>query len=485
MISWMQKNNKFLIITIWIATISFIFSGATTGFSFGIKSSSLGRVGDIELDREKFQMDYRNLYARYSQMFQGKFDQEQAQKMGLEQQVINSMAAQAKILNLAKEFGIIVSDKEVAEKLIEIPAFQKEGKFEQSIYKNYINSNRITTKLFETNIREGMIIEKMFNILNIKPLENELKAFTTPFEIADKIKYVSLSEEDVNVTVDQAKLKAFWEMRKEQYKTTKQYIFDVVWTESKDINVTEDELLKHYTENGFNYTDATQKRLSFEEAKEQVKHDVQLEKSKRDAKTKYISFKKGEIKKDETITYDVNDFRIAQNVWKEISSKSVGDILKPKIVNNRYATLKIVDIKEALTKTFEEAKETVTPIYKNDISKEALAKLAENTLKNIEKKKGKISDFLTLNNIKKHDLGLKKQENSTFASKLFTSNEEKGIISIGSKIIVYQIVEQKIIAIDKNETEGLSQNANRMKSDVFEKNLMQTLDKKYPTELYK
>lgn len=223
MISWMQKNNKFLIITIWIATISFIFSGATTGFSFGIKSSSLGKVGEIELDREKFQMDYSNLYSRYNQMFQGKFDQEQAEKMGLQQQVLNNMAAQAKVLNLANEFGIVVSDSEVADKLIQIPAFQKDGKFEQSIYKSYIKNNQITAKLFESNIREGMAIEKMFDILNIKGLKSEFKAFTTPFEIADKIKYVLLSQDDVNVTVDPSKLKTFWEMRKEQYKTTKQY----------------------------------------------------------------------------------------------------------------------------------------------------------------------------------------------------------------------------------------------------------------------
>lgn len=485
MISWMQKNNKFLIITIWIATISFIFSGATTGFSFGIKSSSLGKVGEIELDREKFQMEYSNLYSRYNQMFQGKFDKEQAEKMGLQEQVLNNMTAQAKILNLANEFGIIVSDKEVADKLTKIPAFQQEGKFEQSIYKSYIKNNRITPKLFENNIREGMVIEKLFTILNIEVLDNELKAFTTPFEIADKIKYISLSEDDINVTVDDDKLKAFWEMRKEQYKTTKQYTFDVVWTESKDINVTDIELNEFYAKHGFNYTNEMNERQSFDEAKKQVTIDVQLEKSKKAAKKKYIAFKKDEIKKDESITYDVNDFRISQDVWKDIKSKSKGDILKPKIVNNRYATLKIVDIKEAITKTFEEAKETVLPVYKSDISKEKLANLAESTLIDIENKKGKISEFLTLKNSEKQILGLNKQESSTFASKLFTSNEEKGIISIGSKIIVYQLVEQKIITIDKNETEGLYQNANRMKNDVFETNLMRTLDKKYPTEFYK
>jgi len=485
MISWMQKHNKFLLVTIWIATISFIFSGATTGFSFGMKSSSLGKVGTVQLDRDKFQMEYSNLYSRYNQMFQGKFDREQAEKMALQQQVLNNMASQAKILNLAKEFGIIVSDEEVARELTKIPAFQKDGKFEQSIYKNYIKNNRLTTKIFENNIREDMTIKKTFALLNIKALDNELKAFTTPFEIADKIKYISLSENDINVTVDESKLKAFWEMRKEQYKTIKKYVFDVVWTESKDINVTDTELQDHYAKNGFNYTDAKNERLSFEDAKAQVTHDVQLEKSKREAKTKFIAFKKGQIKKDETITYDVNDFRISQDVWKEISTKAKGDILKPKIVNNRYATLKVVDIKEPVTKTFEEAKNSITPVYKSDILKNKLAKLAESTLTNIDNKKGKISDFLTLKNIEEQNLGLNKQESSTFASKLFTSDQEKDIISIGNKVIVYKIVEQKIVTIDKNETDGLYQNANRMKSDVFQTNLMHTLDNKYPTEFYK
>jgi len=485
MISWMQKNNKFLIITIWIATISFVFSGATAGFSFGIKSSSLGKVGEVELNRDRFQMEYSNLYSRYNQMFQGKFDQEQAEKMGLQQQALNNMAAQARVLNLANEFGIVVSDTEVAKKITQIPLFQNNGRFEKTVYKRYIKNNRMTTKLFESSIRESMIIEKMFSILNIKGLENELKAFTTPFEIADKIKYITLSEDDINVTVDEAKLKTFWEMRKEQYKTNKQYTFDVVWTKSKDINVTEEELKKYYSANGFTYTDAQNNRLSFDEAKDKVTHDVQLEKSKREAKKRFIAFKKGQIAKDETITYDVNDFRISQKVWQEIATKSKGDFLKPKIVNNMYATLKIVDIKEPTIKTFEEAKKSILSVYKSDIRKEKLAQLADNTLTDIDKKKGKISSFLTLKNIDKQIYGLNKQENSTFASKLFTSDREKDIISIGNKVIVYKIVEQKMLAIDKNATEGLYQNANRMKGDVFETNLMKTLDKRYPTEIYK
>jgi len=60
--------------------LSFIFTGATYGFSFGLKSSSIGKTGDIELSRDVFNMEYRTLYNRYNQIFQGKFRPRQKQK---------------------------------------------------------------------------------------------------------------------------------------------------------------------------------------------------------------------------------------------------------------------------------------------------------------------------------------------------------------------------------------------------------------------
>ncbi len=485
MISWMQKNNKFLIITIWIATISFIFTGATYGFSFGIKSSSIGRVGEIEISRDRFQMEYNNLYSRYNQMFQGKFDEEQAKQMNLQQQALNSMAAQAQILNLAKEFGIIVTDKEVADKLASVPAFQKNGVFNRSIYDNFIKNSRVSTKTFESSLKDNLIIMKTFDILNLKSLEDEYNAFSTAYRVADKIKYITLSEKDVNVTIDEAKLKSFWEGRKEQFQTAKQYSFDVVWTESKDINVTDAEIEAHFKENSFKYRDREGKLLTLENAKEKITKDVKLKKSKKSANKQYIAFKKGKIEKSETLTYDIGDFRLSKEIWEEVRTKKLNDLLKPKIIGNRYATLKIIDIKEPVVKTFEEAKELVTPEYKEGLIRESLAKLAETTLKDIDKKNGQISDFLTVKNIEKQDLGLNEQENSNFGSKLFTSNQEKGIISTGEKVVVYKVIEQKLISLDQNDTDALHQTADQLKTQSFESNLMKKLGKKYPTEFYK
>jgi len=485
MISWMQKNNKFLIITIWIATISFIFTGATYGFSFGIKSSSIGKVGDVELSRDRFQMDYRNVYNRYNQMFQGKFDEEQAKRMNLQQQVLNSMAAEAKIINLAKEFGIIVSDKEVGDSLANIPAFQKDGIFNRSIYDTFIKNSGFNTKTFESGLKNSLIIKKLFNLFNLKGIENEYDIFKRAYEVADKLKYISLSENDLNITIDEAKLKNFWEARKEQFQTKRKYLFDAVWTNSSDANITDAEIEAHFKENSFKYKDNQGKLLTKETAKERIIKDIRLKKAKRTADKQYIAFKKGQIDKNETISYDVDDFRLSREIWEKIKSKKIGDLLKPKIIGNRYATLKIVEIKEPVIKTFEEAKKLVTPQYKEGVIQESLAKLAESKLENIDKENGTISDFLTIGNIEKQNLGLNKQESSNFGSKLFTSNQEKGIISIGEKVVVYKVIEQKLISLDANDTDKLHQTADQLKIQSFESNLMKKLDKKYPTEFYK
>ena len=485
MISWMQKNNKFLIITIWIATISFIFTGATAGFSFGIKSNSIGKVGEIELKRDKFAMEYNNLFDRYNQMMQGKFDKNQAKQMGLEQQVLSNMATQAKILNLAKDFGIIVTEEEAGEKLSEIPAFQTDGVFDRKIYDTFIKNSPFQQDTFEDNFQEQLVIEKTLNILNATPLESEYKAFQIAFEVADKLKYSILTDKDVNVTIEDVKLKKFWEARKEQYQTAKEYTLDIQWTETKDTNVTEEEIEKFYNDNKFNYTNKDGKILPLEEVKAFLTDDVKVKKAHKPAYKRYLEFQKGKAKKSETVTLKVNDSKLSQELWAEINSHKLNDFLKPKAVKNRYASVKLISMVKPVTKTFEQVKAEITPIYQQEAKKEALSLLAEQKLSTVDSDEMNVSTFITLDNAETQNIGLNKQETVNFVSKLFTSEQEKGIIPIGSKVIVYKIVEQKLITLENNNTDELYKNTDQVKEQSFQTSLIKKLDKMYPTEFYK
>ncbi len=483
MISWMQRNNKFTVVVMWIAALSFILAGAVGG-SMGINSSNIGKVGEIELKKDKFQMEYSNQFNRYNQMMQGKFDEKKAKEMGLQDQVIQNMVAQARILNLANEFGIVVTKEETGQKLASYPTFQTDGKFDRKVYDAYIQNSRLSNETFETNLREQLTIEKTFKLLNTKSLESEYKAFQIAFEIADKLKYTVLSEDDVSIETNDEKLKAFWEPKKNQFKTKKQYTFDVQWTETNNTQVTDEEVKVYFEKNRFNYTDKNGKIAKFEDVKEWVKEATQIFKSKKEALKRHIEFKKSKLKADETLTLDLNDPKLSKELWAEIITKDKNEFLKPKVVKNRYASVKIINIIEPVIKTFTKVKEELIPLYEKQTKKEALFKLAEEKLTQIDKLEMNVSTFITLDNAETQNLGLNQQETANFISKLFTSKKEKGIIPIGSKVMVYKIMEQKLISLESNETNILHENANNVKEQSFQANLMKTLEKKYPSRLY-
>jgi len=485
MISWMQKHNKYLVWTIWVATIAFIGAGFVGwgSYSFGSKAGNVAKVGNIEIERTKLNMVYSNLYNQYNQAMQGTLDDKQAEEMGLVKQAFARLATQAKILNFAKDLGIIVSDAEVAQKLQTLRSFQKDGVFNKEIYEGYLKSQRLRANVFETTLREEILIDKTFSLLTVGALPFEEEAVSSAMNVSDKLAYKVLTNDDLDFVLDESKIKAFWEMQKENFLTPQMYELSIVWTESKDTVVTEDAVKAHYAANSFNYTDETGKQLPFEEAKVLATNDLKIKKTKKAAQKDYIAFKKGSLDNSEKLILSVGDLKLTEEIWIALKEKSVGEILKPKVVGDTYATVKIENVVLPQVKTYEEAKGQVTALYANQAQKEALLGLAETTLKNFDQNDAIISDFVRLEeNVNLNPLNT--EESLQFLQKLFTSSKEKGIISIFDKVIVYEILEQKLLPMDENQTAFVKQTVNKLKQSTFESNLIKMLDKQYPTEVY-
>ncbi|MDM5272020.1 SurA N-terminal domain-containing protein [Sulfurovum sp. zt1-1] len=485
MISWMQRHNKYLVWTIWVATVAFIGAGFVGwgSYNFGSKAGNVAKVGEIEIPQSKLNMVYSDMYNEYNQKMQGQLDEAKAKELGLVQQAFAAIETQTKVLNFAKENGIIVSDEEIAKVLQSIKLFQKNGQFSKENYDHYLKNRRMTAKTFEEALREELTISKTLNLLTTNAMPFEEKVVSSAINIADKIAYKVLTLNDIKVDINDSDIQTYWELQKDNFMTPKQYKLSIVWTDTTDTAVTDDELQKHFAENSFNYTDQEGKQLSFEEAKENVTNDLKLQKSKKAAQKAYIAFKKGELSSNETLTLPVNDMKLSAEIWDEIAQKSVGEIMKPKVANDRYATIKIEEVIEPRVKSYEEAKEETTAMYKVAMQQKGLSELAENTLQNFDDINATTSNFLTLN--KNVNLApLNSEESLQFIQKLFTSPEEKGMISVVDKVVIYNILEQKVMPTDENQSASIKQRVGQLKKGIFENNFLQTLDKKYPVEVY-
>ena len=485
MISWMQKHNKYLIVTIWVATIAFIGAGFVGwgSYQYGSKASAIGKVGDIEITQEKFDMTYQNLYSRYNDLFKGQFDEAKAKEMGLAKQAFDSLASQAQLLNLAKSYGIVVSEEELYKYVTSIEGFQQEGKFNKVIYETYLKNRRLKAKTFEAVLRDELIVQKLVSLLERKAVPFETNVLASALSIADKIGYKVLRLSDMDVKLDDAALKAFWEQSKSSYMTPRTYEMEIVWTDSSGVEADEKALHDFYDKNSYNYVGADGKQFSFEQAKAIVTKDYKIKKAKKEALKTYVAYKKGEKKATETKTLAENSTELSAQLWQEIVKAGEGDILKPKVVGTKYATVKLVKIVMPKEKSFEQAKAEVEKRLTIEKKNELLEQKSKEALENIDKETLKTTDWVTMSKFD-NMAPLGQQETLQFLQKLFTSSVKKGMITVSDSVIVYKVLGQKMDKVDSNLSKSSEENVNQIKKNVFESNLFKTLNKQYPAQKF-
>ncbi len=481
MITWMQKHKKWLIITIWISTIAFIGAGFVGwgAYSYGNKAKAVAKVGNLEISVGEFQKAYSNLYAQYAKIFQGNFDKEKAKAFELDKQALNQLIQQALFLNLAKEYDLSVSDTELAKKITNLPYFQKNGKFNDKLYKQILSQNNIKIKEFEKDMRKQLTLEKLFKLFPIIISQNEKGIADTLFNIADKLKYKLISTDNLKIDIDQKALHSFWEKNKKNFMTEKSFTFAYIIQPTLKKEFERKKLLTYYNDNKTHFRGKDGKILPFEKAKNEVIKELNKKETKKEALRKYIALKKGEIKanKQATISISHNNFN------KEIYNKVAGLTLekpfsKPIQYNNSFIVIQLTAITPSKPKTFENAKQEVTQMFAQEIKTKKLQKIAQASINSF---KGNITDFITIKDANKLTK-LSPLQAKDFLLKLFKEKKKKGYIVLDPQnIVLYNIMEQKLLKDTHIESKQI---ITGIKQNLFNANLLKVLQNKYKTEIY-
>jgi len=485
MITWMQKHNRWLVWTIWVATIAFIGAGFVGwgSYKYGSKASAVGKVGDIEISNAKLNFTYQNLYEQYNEIFKGKFDEAQAKKMGLIKQAFASLATQAQVLNLAKQYGVVVSEKELANYIAGMRAFQENGVFNRTIYNTFLQNRRLKSTTFESILRDELTVQKMLGLIEYPAVDFENQTVASALSIEDKIGYKVFSPENMTVSLTEDEIRQAWEEEKETYLRPKMYELALLWTGTREINVTDRDVQDFYDKNSFNYVSADGTQLALENVKAVVAQDLRIKRGKKQALLDYIALKKGKATPSETRKLPVNDPMLPKELWDEIVQKDSGALLKPKVAGGRYVTVRIVNVVEPEPMSYAEAKAAVERKLRQRKAREQMEAASKKLLESIDKETLTISDYIRLTGNPQLP-PLNQQESLQFVEKLFTSSEKKGIIRLSERMVVYNILDQRIHAVDKNLTAGVQGETNKIKKSVFESALFQKLNEQFPVKAY-
>lgn len=153
-------------------SLVFVFMGMEGG------NNSMGGhaaiVNDTIISPKEYETAYNNLSRFYGNMFGG--NKQFGGQGFIRQMALNQLVNQTMVNEYADEIGVAITEDELKNYIINIPAFQEEGRFRKEYYFNYLKSQQLTSYGFEKQLRREIAFQKVRSVFNdaVSPSANEL-----------------------------------------------------------------------------------------------------------------------------------------------------------------------------------------------------------------------------------------------------------------------------------------------------------------------
>jgi peptidyl-prolyl cis-trans isomerase D len=139
-----EKYPWFLAATIGFIAVTFIVGMGWWGFGES-SGSVVATVGDESISLDEFKRAYENTYRFYKEKVPGEFKDET-----IKQYVVEQLVDHRVWLIAAHRMGLMVSDEDLRESILQTPEFQRNGRFDPEHYQRLLAANHMTPSMFES-----------------------------------------------------------------------------------------------------------------------------------------------------------------------------------------------------------------------------------------------------------------------------------------------------------------------------------------------
>jgi peptidyl-prolyl cis-trans isomerase D len=224
-LGFMRRHRRWLYVFLWLVIAAFIilYIPAFEGVLTGSPGETLAKVGGLPITVGEFRRSYLQQRQLYERIYQGRLDAAALKRMGLEDQVFESLVAERLVQLEARRLGLAVSDEAVARTLATSPEFQVDGRYMGSgEIRRRLELQGVSVEEFEESLRSRLLRERLEALVtdgigvNAEEAEQEFRRRTEQV----KVEYVRVDEArfrpEVAVTDDEAK--ARFEAKREAYR---------------------------------------------------------------------------------------------------------------------------------------------------------------------------------------------------------------------------------------------------------------------------
>ncbi len=134
--------------------LAFVITMGWWGFG-GPSGDVIASVGDLTVSRDEFKRAYESTTRFFRENGAGDRKDEEIKQFVLEQLIENRTWIIA-----ARNMSLSVSDGDLREVILQIPAFQKNGTFDPKVYQQLLTANHLTPSMFEAMEAKDILSSK-------------------------------------------------------------------------------------------------------------------------------------------------------------------------------------------------------------------------------------------------------------------------------------------------------------------------------------
>ena len=153
-----------IIILAFIATTVVYFGSSAISGSTG-RTNAVGTVNGEEIPAERYQRMQANLVEQYERAAKQRMTPELAERLGINQQVINELVNDAVVVQTAAREGVRITDNELRAFIQGMKEFQEDGRFSRDRYMQILRRARFEPGEFESEMRRALVKRKMENLV--------------------------------------------------------------------------------------------------------------------------------------------------------------------------------------------------------------------------------------------------------------------------------------------------------------------------------
>ncbi len=278
-------NSLVLKIIFGIIIVSFILTGVS-GYLIGGSANYAAKVNDQEISRGQFENAFAGERNRMQQQLGDQFSELAANEgymKNLRQQTLNRLIDEALLDQYAREIGLSISDDQVKKAIFSTPAFQNDGKFDNTRYNAIVNQMGMTPDQYAQALRNQLTTQQLINAVvgtdfMLKGEADELATLVSQQRIVREATF------DVNALAakqqaSDEEVKSYYEQNKNNFTSPEQFRVSYIKLDAAAMqeDATDAEIQSYYDQHQDQFTQPQRNRFSIIQTKTEAEAKAALD----------------------------------------------------------------------------------------------------------------------------------------------------------------------------------------------------------------